>query len=1139
MKRIFIVIYVLFAYIYSGFGQNTLYVLKDETGFQAALDNYDADLAAGDRIGELRYSLRYGSYNQGKFNITSNNADLNVIYRFGYNDDVTDACSGPCGIFIWYCDEEYTKAISLLEEFRIDDNDTYCAPFDYQAILLPKLNIDNPTPCPEEGKLFEKHDGTTVITNSNIIWEYRDLDNRWKPITNHRNRFPLNYTAKEILGAKADDFVNRTLFLQYKISATFTSDILYSAPYSFDVKACSPGWVSTSHTNTSCYGANDGSARLTFDSNIAPGYQMRYFIYQGNPGDFTGDPESGTLPQAYTDHLLPSLTNNGNDTYSGSTQSNLEPNNYYIIYQEVRYSGTSVIVKSGEITPRFTISGRSQIITGITNTTQPQCVGVKGIVTLSSAGGTNFGTGVLEYSIAGSGDWQSSNVFDQLDQGVGYQFTSRRRFGSTICEGTTTGVVTINEITNSLRIFEPGTSVTKQAYNPTSASGALIVSTSNGTAPYTYILKESGTNTEVDRKENVASDSETFTDLLPDEYIVEVIDAVGCRVETDVLTVTSLPVPQLDTPDITEILCINDANGSIAIELSNGASYRWFKAGETDPIQAGNIDPMATVIVSAEGLSWGDYRLEVIPAGGDFSIPETVVSSAVLSLTNPAQVIISNPIPTDMVCYGDADGVITIDLSGGTSYEYQLGGSATWLPLVGNEIPIVTGGFYDITVRNQNECLSNTLTDVFVYEPDELELFIDIKDEVTSFGGNDGALSVTIEGGTPPYSYEWSADNGFISFSEDITALEAGEYMLVVSDTNTTIGDINGCVLVTNFTITQPDIIEETITDPTCFEGCDGAISLVVNKGIGTFTYRWDNGMTDQNISGLCAGFYTVIVEGLPNGSQQRTYEVINPEELIIPLPDTKTFCINQELILDATITGQGPITYQWSSDNGFTANTGLITIPKTLDTYTVVATDKKGCVVTHKVTVAFSDAEIDAEFGVSSQVFTGDDVILIDLSYPLPDRIEWILPKEANIEKQDQDEVILTFDKPGEYEVGLLTRLGDCQEVQMKKVLVIDQESTRETGVPEENTIKKIEDFLPYPNPSRGRFTVDITLGDIGAVDIKVFSLTSNRMMVQQQHEGKSEYSIPFDLSGLSAGVYAIVLETSYGRALRKIVIE
>ncbi|GAA4275915.1 T9SS type A sorting domain-containing protein [Aquimarina mytili] len=1136
MKRIFIVLCIVLGYTYSGFSQNKLYVLKDETVYWDEIDYYNEN-ADRERWGELMYGKGY-AYNQGKYNISENTVDLRVGYRFGYNDDVSDGCSGVCGVFAWFCNERITRSLSPMQEFRNIDIPDVCLYVKYQAIFLPKLDIENPSPCPEEGKLFKKYNNQ-VASKPNIAWEYRDLDNRWKPITNHRNRFPLNYTAKEILGAKADDFVNRTLFLRYKVSATFTSDVLYSDPYSFDVKACSPGWVSTSPTNTSCYGANDGSARLTFDNDIASGYQMRYFIYQGNPGDFTGDPESGTLPQAYTDHLLPSLTNNGNDTYSGATQRNLEPGNYYIVYQEVRFSGTSVTVKSGEITPRFTIDGRSQIVTGITNTIQPECVGAKGIVTLSSTGGTNFGAGVLEYSIAGSGDWQSSNVFDQLDQGVGYRFLSRRRFGSTICEGTTTGLVTINEITNSLGIFAPGTSVTKPAYNPTSASGALIVSTSNGTGPYTYILKESGTNTEVSRKENISTDSTTFIDLLPDDYIVEVTDAIGCSVDTDVLTVSSLPVPQLGTPIVTEILCINDANGKIEIEVTNGASYRWYKVGEAAPIQTGNIDPMATVTVSAEGLSWGEYRLEVIPAGGDFSIPETVISSAVIPLANPAEVVISNPVATDMICYGDANGKITLDLNGGTSYEYQLAGTTTWTPMIGNEIPIVTGGFYDITVRNQNECLSNTLTDIFVYEPDEIELFIDIKDEVTSFGGNDGAISVTIQGGTPPYSYEWSADNGFVSFSEDITTLEAGEYMLVVSDANSTTGSINGCVLVTNFTITQPDIIEETITDPTCFEGCDGSISLLVNQGIGTFTYSWDNGMTGSNITGLCAGFYTVTIDGLPNGTQQRTYEVVNPDELIIPLPDTKTFCVNQEPVLDATITGQGPITYLWSSDNGFSSSTALVTLPNTAATYTVVATDQKGCVATHSITVVLSEAEIDAEFGVSSQVFTGDDVILIDLSYPLPDSIEWILPKEANIEKQDQDEVILTFDKAGEYEVGLLTKLGDCEEIQMKTVLVIDQQTSVGPESQEEDSAKKIEDFLPYPNPSRGKFTVDITLGDIGKVDIKVFSLISNRMMAQQQQDRQSEYSIPFDLSGLSTGVYAIVLETPYGRALRKIVVE
>ena len=626
-------------------------------------------------------------------------------------------------------------------------------------------------------------------------------------------------------------------------------DEVASDNFSFDVKACSPQLVGNpSPDNASCFGTNDGSVTLTFDNDVADGYQMRYYIYQGNPSSFTGNVEAANLPQAYTDHTATPLTNNGNGTYSGTSNTNLEPGSYYIIYQEIQYSGNTVTVKSGEITPQFTIRSPSQIQTNITNTIQPLCMDDTGTVTLSSTGGTEYGNGTLRYSIAGSNEWQASNTFTGLDQGVGYRFISRR---SPSCEGTTTALVTINTITNSLVVNDGVSGVIEQAYNPTSANGIIRILTDDGVPNYTYIVTDDDDNSgaEVTRIENTTENPIDISGLLPGNYTIEIQDANGCSAFTSI-PLASLPVPQLETPILTPIQCIDEENGGISVAVTDGFGYRWFKDGDPYPGDTATIS----------GLGTGTYELQVIPNGGDFNIPETVVSSGDIFVENPADVIISNPIVTNIDCFGDADGIIQLDVSGGTSYEYFLDDASGWQPLNSNQIPISQGGFYTITVRNQNECLSNTLVDVFVYEPDPLLLFTDIQDEVTSFGGSDGAISVTIEGGTPPYNYEWTADNGFVSFSEDITAIPSGTYTLTVSDSNATTGDDNGCVLVTEFFIGQPDIIVETLIDPTCYLGCDGSISLLVNEGIGDFVYTWDNGMTGKDISGLCQGEYTVTV---------------------------------------------------------------------------------------------------------------------------------------------------------------------------------------------------------------------------------------------------------------------------------------
>ncbi|MBK9638031.1 MAG: SprB repeat-containing protein [Bacteroidetes bacterium] len=68
-----------------------------------------------------------------------------------------------------------------------------------------------------------------------------------------------------------------------------------------------------------------------------------------------------------------------------------------------------------------------------------------------------------------------------------------------------------------------------------------------------------------------------------------------------------------------------------------------------------------------------------------------------------------------------------------------------------------------------------------------------ITQPVSCFGGNNGAINLTVTGGTAGYTYNWS--NGFSG--EDPSALIAGTYTVTVTDAN-------GCTETTSATVTQP-----------------------------------------------------------------------------------------------------------------------------------------------------------------------------------------------------------------------------------------------------------------------------------------------------------------------------------------------
>ena len=83
------------------------------------------------------------------------------------------------------------------------------------------------------------------------------------------------------------------------------------------------------------------------------------------------------------------------------------------------------------------------------------------------------------------------------------------------------------------------------------------------------------------------------------------------------------------------------------------------------------------------------------------------------------------------------------------------------------------------------------------------------------------------------------------------------------------------------------------------------------------------------------------------------------------------------------------------------------------------------------------------------------------------------------------------------------------------------------------------IEHFILYPNPTSGKFTVDIVLREPGAVGLQVFGLANNTLIRHEQVFGSDSYQIPMDVSGLPSGLYVVVMETQFGYSLQKVILK
>jgi len=708
---------------------------------------------------------------------------------------------------------------------------------------------------------------------------------------------------------------------------------------------------------------------------------------------------------------------------------------------------------------------------------------------------TTGGKAPYRYSLNGSAT-QNSTTFSGLTAGV-YTVTV---FDANNCE------FVIDTIpVNSAIAIAITTDVVLNVTESGQSDGAISTSISGGALPYNFSW--SGPN-------GFTATTKDITNLAEGIHILTVTDANNCSssqefniTEPSELTVTATQSLFLD--------CNGDDYAEIVATVTGGIpnySYQWFQ------IEDGSNNQLNETSNILANLSVGSYFVMVTDANNVSKTSNTV------SVTEPDSLNISVLTKVDVLCSEETTGSIQIAVSGGTSpYTFYWNGDLS-TPNLSN----LAAGDYFLEVIDANGC-SDDLVVTVASPTDPLRIQDATVINASDYQATDGSLSIAVAGGVPDYSFEWRrvSDNTVISNQSGISNLAAGFYEVFITDANT-------CAISKTYEITQPDIIEETITNPTCAGLADGSISLLVNRGNGNFTYSWSTGATTNAITNLFAGTYTVTITGFDT-PETRTYTIEEPLPILLDLGADRVLCKGQSLELDATIENSNAI-YTWISDTGFSSSSPIVTLSDK-GNYTVSVSSNGNCTQTSTIFVDVSDQEISAEFAVSSQVYAGETLILVDISFPIPDSMEWIIPDSAQILKQDKDEAEIVFATPGEYEVGIITQRGSCTEIQTKKILVLAKDPT----VTEEDTQggkKLVEDFIIYPNPTSGEFTAQVDLTDRGNISIKVFSFTNNMLIASENARGESSYTIPFNIANMPAGVYAVVLETPFGSTLRKIIV-
>lgn len=392
-----------------------------------------------------------------------------------------------------------------------------------------------------------------------------------------------------------------------------------------------------------------------------------------------------------------------------------------------------------------------------------------------------------------------------------------------------TGIVVAN---GTLSCNNPSTTLTA---NPIRTDVTYVWSTTNGN----IVGSTTGTSITVDK---------------PGTYMVTMILPGGCPINSLPIYVTTDPaLPKITAASTSSSVSCSGSNGSVNLTIVGGTApytISWTKDGSA----YGGTGQVIT------GLAPATYTAYIVDAAGCSKTSTTAIVAAATPMNISA---VNNPV----LCNGKSTGSLIITpVSGITPFTYLWSNGKTTQNLTN-----IPAGNYSVVVTDATNCPATF--NYTVTQPTAINasaVTVDDTDPNSAVGN--GTITLTVSGGTSPYTYSWTGTGGFTSTFKDLTALKYGTYTVVITDAN-------GCTTSVTKNIYEPENCSDGIdndndgdidcNDTDCKPAAPGAITGNSNPCInqntvytvpqsGTLSYQWTVPSNGTIISGQGTNSITI-----------------------------------------------------------------------------------------------------------------------------------------------------------------------------------------------------------------------------------------------------------------------------------------
>lgn len=384
-----------------------------------------------------------------------------------------------------------------------------------------------------------------------------------------------------------------------------------------------------------------------------------------------------------------------------------------------------------------------------------------------------------------------------------------------LCSGSAAITVSIDNLAGNLASV---TNVTCNGYADGMATAGAVSGT--GIAPYEYSVDG-----------GAFSSSGSFNALSPGNHSISLRDALLCTVELPFIITQPSPV-YATVSAVEDVSCFGGSDGSATIIGSGGYppfSYRL----NSGSFQGSNI---------FNNLAAGSYTVTIADNKG-------CLGSVSFNITQPLTPLNGNVVTTNINCFGESTGAISLSVTGGVPpFAYLWNNGSTTA-----DISNLPAGSYTVAITDSRGCVVNV--NAVLTQPDAPLTGTATILNSACYGESTGSIDLLVSGGVSPYTYLWS--NG--SAAATVSNLPAGSYSVTVTDSK-------GCTVLYTYSVAQPpSAVTGSVTSQvnvSCRGEADGNVTALGAGGTPPYEYAINGGAygSSGTFTGLSAGNHIVLI---------------------------------------------------------------------------------------------------------------------------------------------------------------------------------------------------------------------------------------------------------------------------------------